>query len=922
MSETQPTTNILSDASTFNSAFESELIFYPAGVQDLYYLNNEALEIKGNKTYLIDASTGMIYSMTGIGLKGVRCYSSSMAKAVMNGDSTAPLFAEAEVSGTGNNIVYAGSKYLMDKNGNYVDENGNIVSAENKIENPNGFQIFADSKSANVYKLYNNGDLYAKGLKGSQLSTPDSEMDAIRSDKWAEITIPNEIGGYKNVTIGSGTIYVIDNNDELWAWGSNSSNKLGLTQEQQIEYTGRDAIKLNVANKKVKKVFDTGGGQCFVLTMDDKLYGCGANNFYYLGLGYDTEVTEFTLVNVPNPQNIDKIINISENNWYTLICYKDNSFLAAGSGISRGFSSASTAGGVYKYFTPVMNGYTYIYDQTSDKYVIDNTVGYKADLDIDGKVKKVSATQTGAMVLTEDNVVYYLQNGLNNWQSKEYGNDVKDIYTDTAAYIIIKNNGDVYAFSHYYNSVGTGENYNKVTKVELPEALQNSGTNGIKEIFSIDSTNFWLANNGKVYVSCPANAQNYISGTMRTEGLFELENAPEIISFYNVGEKINVGASRGTICALGKDGKIYSTGNSSLIYRNNILQMSWIKIASNVKDISLGYDNSIAYIDSNNDVYVAGDSSQFLGLNKSNGKTPTFTRLDDDKINGKAKQVAFGTSIMLIATTDGNLYSTGLYSADGIGLQWPNGRFPGWEEEENHYTLTSIEYDGNAITKVKQIDSSSRDSLVMTTEAIYGFGQNFYQHYFISPRYDNRKVKQLDWTKTSNETINNIKVSDIKKIFVEWSLSVYILNNGNVLINYGINKQDRNLGATGEGAKLIDKNDVFNGEKVIDASLNDSTILFLTENGNVYGWGRKNSLGINSTSSNFDYNIQKLNIDNVNQVVCGNGFAIAIKNDGTVYGTGTNVNGILGRWIGIDRKSPNSRYKTAFEWVECPELEI
>ena len=54
----------------------------------------------------------------------------------------------------------------------------------------------------------------------------------------------------------------------------------------------------------------------------------------------------------------------------------------------------------------------------------------------------------------------------------------------------------------------------------------------------------------------------------------------------------------------------------------------------------------------------------------------------------------------------------------------------------------------------------------------------------------------------------------------------------------------------------------------------------------------------------------------------GTGFFIAVKNDGSVWGTGSNVYGILGRWRGADRNSPNSCYHTAFEWVECPELEI
>ena len=36
----------------------------------------------------------------------------------------------------------------------------------------------------------------------------------------------------------------------------------------------------------------------------------------------------------------------------------------------------------------------------------------------------------------------------------------------------------------------------------------------------------------------------------------------------------------------------------------------------------------------------------------------------------------------------------------------------------------------------------------------------------------------------------------------------------------------------------------------------------------------------------------------------------------------SNLYGILGRWKGESRTQPNSRYRTALEWVECPELEI
>ena len=209
MKETEPETSIYSSSSEFNSEFESEMIFFPAGVQDLFYLNNEALGIKSDKTYVIDAATGMIYSIAGVKLKGISCYSANMATAVMSGSSNAPVFAESEVSGTGTGDKLAGN--VQDE----LLEDG----TKNPNYNPYGFQIISDSESNNVYKLYNNGDLYGKGIKNFSLNLSEKEMADCDTKVWQNFTIPENIGGYKKLYQGSNTFYVIDNDDYLWAWG-------------------------------------------------------------------------------------------------------------------------------------------------------------------------------------------------------------------------------------------------------------------------------------------------------------------------------------------------------------------------------------------------------------------------------------------------------------------------------------------------------------------------------------------------------------------------------------------------------------------------------------------------------------------------------------------------------------------------------
>ena len=189
MAETAPTTSIFSSNDDFNSAFEAEMIYFPAGVQDLFYLNNEVLGIESSKTYVIDAATGMIYSMAGVKLKGISCYSANMAAAVMSGNLNAPVFAEAEVSGTGTGDKLAGN--VQDE---YLED-----GTKNPDYNPYGFQIIADNTNNNIYKLYNNGDLYAKGVKGSLLNTVPKDMIDINPLYWRELEIPSEIGEYKKI---------------------------------------------------------------------------------------------------------------------------------------------------------------------------------------------------------------------------------------------------------------------------------------------------------------------------------------------------------------------------------------------------------------------------------------------------------------------------------------------------------------------------------------------------------------------------------------------------------------------------------------------------------------------------------------------------------------------------------------------------
>ena len=924
LSDSKPDIDIHSSDSLFNETFASELVYYPAGVQDLYYIDNEALGINKKKKYLIDASNGMVYSTNGIVLNGVQCYSLNMAKMAMSGYSEMPVFAEAEVSGSGGNLAgNISNKYKVDENGNYVlDENGNKI--ENPDYNPYGFEIIASNNSDNIYKLYNNGDLYAKGVKGIQLQSNSGQT--VDTSKWSTFEVPSIIGGYKKIIQGSDTMFIIDNNDELWAWGNNDDNKLGLTQTQLLEYTEREPVKLNVNSKKVYNVFSN-SIKTFVVTTDNELYAMGSNSGYLLGLGYDNTISTWQKVeSITNPKAITSMW-FSRETQYTIIKKEENgvaSYYATGKFAKVVLGNGGR--GTYKKFVQIWNGYTYKEDSNGN-YIIDTSIPYDGNIDIDQDIKEfVSVDACAAIVLLNDNKIYSMGR-CNGWSTTEdglvenvksvypddIGANVKHIYSNGYGFIVEKINGDIYAANGVRTSVGFETTNRSLKKVELPTELMNSG---IKQIYSIsksdaDSAVYYLANNGDLYAS--SNTTKYFGGDIIPSGVQKV-NIPKISSLYNFSDKIKhitnetVVDTNGTELFLGEDGKLYTIGNDAIRYGNSILQLSWKIVANNVEKVALGVNNTIAYVSKGN-VYIAGSDLRILDQgNTTETKIEAFRKLDDPLINDIVKDVSFPHGQMVILTSTGTLYSTGLYSLDG-SFGWPNDRIPGWPEKENKTSLIKL------LDNVTYFSGDEYEKLAISNGKLYSWGM------FNVSRNGIREVKEIDVSKV-------IDVTKIKYMLAAMNGSFIIDTDGKL---YGRYQTSQYVGTD----EWKDISSQLNGEKaktIVNTSRGYTQIV-LTEEGHVYGRGYRKYLGLGDSSSAFETNFVKLPIENVAQIT-GSGnydatyssnlafYFIAIKNDGTVYGTGSNKYGILGRWIGIDRKTPNSRYKTAFEWVECPELEI
>ena len=890
MTETVPSTNVLSSADTFNSNFESELIYYPAGVQDLFYLNNEILGIESNKTYVIDIATGMIYSMSGVKLKGVSCYSSNMATAVMSGSSNAPVFAESEVSGTGTDDKLAGN-----------------------TEHEYGFKIIADPLTDNIYKLYNNGDLYAKGIKGIGLNTPIVDMEKIDSALFKEFTLPEEVGSAKKIILGeNGAIYFIDSNDDLWGYGANTSNKFGLTEEQQLSFTGREAIKLNVDGKKVSKVFDTSANSLFVVTTDNKLYGAGYNVRAQLGLGNQDVIYEFTEISgINDPEHIFDMngdnasgICIWYNNAPNNITERSNEWCSYNQFYWTGFSRWGFGG--------INNGNPTTY--TNFKRIWDGNDG----LDYDHRIKNIMLGESPWILLTDGTVMQsgYGGSGISSgWvgggsnanfftRTEIQGKTFKDMWYGSGTFILLEDTGVLWGVSF--------DNVNRIgdtTRDWILDPLVNVpfNTADLEEVLVTNVNVFYLLKDKSVYATGPyigmglgKDWSTNISGFVCLSRGEYAKSFPKVNSLYggnsNIGElvknrlcSINIATNN---LFIGQDGKIYMSANSELMFRNDVLQKTWKHIASNVK-----YFDPVcpAYIDKNGNLYVAGSNSDYIGLNyDKNQKVNNFTEITDSKIKGKALKVNYDEPVLSVLTTDNILYATGLsyYNQEYFYSGWNN-------VNENRKDFVEV------MTGVEDFNYCLRSRIIKKTDgSIWGFGQ------------------WRKWIQEANANIPTKVESVTTKIVGLYAKNrqSYILDENGKLYYSGDGAF--HIGAPANVGDYKEWTGNINGEKVKDIVGNRNNYIVLTENGNLYGWGTENKLGKGTSSTNLISEPEKLPITDVEQIVAGPNWYVAVKKDGTVWGTGLNINGILGRWIGIDRKQPNSRYKTAFEWVECPELEL
>lgn len=175
--------------------------------------------------------------------------------------------------------------------------------------------MFNDEKPKYVYADYyysatitNKGNLYTWGYNSDgNLGTGDREP----RENPEHIIFPNE---EKVVFLSAKTrsVMAITDKGNLYAWGNNNHNQLGLNNTISMQLTPK---LIELPNNEKAKYVST-GYSTFVITEEENLYSWGYNYYGQLGVGDKIDKKTPKLVTLPNNE---KAIAVSTMEFFSLI---------------------------------------------------------------------------------------------------------------------------------------------------------------------------------------------------------------------------------------------------------------------------------------------------------------------------------------------------------------------------------------------------------------------------------------------------------------------------------------------------------------------------------------------------------------------------------------------------------------------------
>lgn len=646
-----------------------------------------------------------------------------------------------------------------------------------------------------------------------------------------------------------------------------------------------------------------------LITHDHKVYVNGKNDMGQLGLG--------DFVDKNNPVEFttyDESLTIKYTDTFSIINQKDIS--PRWSGVTQyknrlGLLNPLTTDskGVYVPFkNKIISGYSNI-TELNGHSMLKKEDGSYIVLEKDDRI--ISGYQSAFLLKGSGELYGFGYNnkgelGLGDTQSRDKFtkvdiDDVKDVICGQIHTFVIKNNGDVYSCGNNENGqlgLGDTNGRSKFTKVDI--------TN-VKKISCGGTFTFALKNNGEV-VYCG----NQV-------GITSINN---VLTFGKVGDApnnvIDVVCGYEHILLLVKDGSVYGRGsnNSGQLGKGSTSKIAtFTKLdVSNVEKVITHPSSSNTFvIRKNGEVLSAGDNtSGQLGQATTNPASRSFANIYDVKITEGVRDIYCTPNSTLLISNNGSLYSCGYNNVGQLGLGHTDNKNSFQKVNnvknvkcvEGIYNLvfmfddkgtlyysgygSALDYpDSRAFTTlgngIKKIACGNKHVVVLTDNGkVYGCG-------------DNNDFKQLGLSSTTSmsNVLVELPIDDAKDIACGSFHTMVVKNNGDL---YACGKNgDAQLGLGDKADRAVfTKVDITD---VVQVECGIRHTVIIKNNGEAYACGFNSSNNSLGTSDNSTY-VMKLtkmkDIDNIKKVSCGYDSTLILKNDGTVYGCGSNLEGQLG----------------------------
>lgn len=676
----------------------------------------------------------------------------------------------------------------------------------------------------NTYKFYGDGTIKVIGQK-SAISGDSSEniqkrngnleidISKINADFGNKMVLPE-----KKMYISTGTIYVIDQNNDLWAWGDNSYNKLG----QGNSYLVTEPIKIlegrteGEEGVKAKNVW-AGSTNTFVVDTNNQVWIAGANHSGSLGQGNQNIYTNYVKVTDLDGSKIEEVsASIGTQTSNIFVRYSDGTIYLAGN------NSWGQLG--------IGNG------NNQNRFVaLEN---YNEEI---VNVKKVVANGTCSFLLRENGELYgagYNGNGVlgisdtsNKIKWTLISNNIEDIVWGGASLICKDKEGNIYRIGSKLNKINNipQDTNNQLSSEKLVLAdgkmylindnntasIYNEG-NQLDVFQAVNNRVFKM--NGKYYIyaayniATPKEASIYQLETIFKDAIYMqgtgenismvnkngeiYENLVKNTELQNIKKLISSGNARYAITKQNQlfvKGSLYTGMWGELTTKNNYLQATTdgIHIFENIKDIYTSQSGqSAAFTTTDGKLYWAG-STAFITLPGITGdiSTPgmgTITQYPKevtstvvDAIKDKIKDIKYAFingggingKVTYIITENEELYTI----ASNSNMAGNGKKTPDFEK--------LVIKEG---TTVQQVETANGLTIaVLSNGEIYGWGYNTY-----GILGDGYEVGGVYPTPVKMNLPNNIRSVSLGKGF-----AIFASKSGEV---YGIGQNDYGQLGTGD----------------------------------------------------------------------------------------------------------------------------